>query len=229
MSNSTIIRFTEVGFSYGEQSVLDNISFTVDKGEFICLTGKSGCGKSTLLRLINGLLKRREGEIQILNKNIADWELHLLRRKMGYVLQEGALFPHLTAYQNMCYCLNLIKRDAKECEERINELLPLVNLDRSVLNKFPDTLSGGQRQRVGILRAIAHNPEIVLMDEPFSALDADTRMNLQDLVKTIHQKLNTTFVMVTHDIEEAKRLSTRIIHMDEGKIQTTRNEFSSDL
>ncbi len=223
MSNSTIIRFTGVGFSYGEQRVLDNISFSVDKGEFICLTGKSGCGKSTLLRLINGLLPRREGEIEILNKNISDWELHQLRRKMGYVLQEGALFPHLTAYQNMRYCLNLINSDAEESEKRINELLPLVNLDRNVLNKFPDMLSGGQRQRVGILRAIAHNPEIVLMDEPFSALDAETRMNLQDLVKNIHHKLNTTFVMVTHDIEEAKRLSTRIIHMDAGKIQTTVN------
>ncbi len=226
MSNSPIIRFTGVSFSYGEQSVLNNISFTVDKGEFICLTGKSGCGKSTLLRLINGLLPQDDGEIEILHRNIADWELHQLRRKMGYVLQEGALFPHLTAYQNMCYCLKLNNYDAIDSEKRINELLPLVNLDRIVLSKFPDSLSGGQRQRVGIVRAIAHNPEIVLMDEPFSALDAETRMNLQDLVKNIHQKLNTTFVMVTHYIAEADKLSTRTIHMDAGKIQTARN-FSS--
>lgn len=221
MSNSNIIRFTGVGFSYGEQSVLNNISFRVDKGEFICLTGKSGCGKSTLLRLINGLLQQREGEIKILNKNIAEWELHQLRRKMGYVLQEGALFPHLTAYQNMCYCLKMNNYDARACEKRIDELLPLVNLDRIVLDKFPDALSGGQRQRVGIVRAIAHNPEIVLMDEPFSALDAETRMSLQDLVKNIHQKLHTTFVMVTHDNDEAEKLSTRTIRMDAGKIQTT--------
>lgn len=220
MGTSTIIHFSDVGFSYGEQKVLKNISFTVDKGEFICLTGKSGCGKSTLLRLINGLLTPNDGDIEILNKKLADWQLHQLRRKMGYVLQEGALFPHFTAYQNMCYCLNLIKRDAKENEERIHELLPLVNLDPSILQKFPDTLSGGQRQRVGILRAIAHKPEIVLMDEPFSALDVDTRKNLQDLVKNIHQKLNTTFVMVTHDRNEAKKLSTRTIHMEAGKIAT---------
>lgn len=223
MNKLNIIHFTEVGFSYGEQSVLNNISFSVDKGEFICLTGKSGCGKSTLLRLINGLLHQRDGEIKILNKNIANWELHELRRKMGYVLQEGALFPHLTAYQNMCYCLKLNKFNAIDCEKRINELLPLVNLDRMILNKFPDELSGGQGQRVGIVRAIAHEPEIVLMDEPFSALDAETRINLQDLVKNIHQKLNTTFVMVTHDNAEAKKLSTRTIHMDAGIIQTKLN------
>lgn len=222
MSSSTIIRFSKVDFSYGKHEVLHDISFMVAKGEFICLTGKSGCGKSTLLRLINGLLKPREGEIEILNKNLTDWELHELRRKMGYVLQEGALFPHLTTYQNMCYCLKLIKQDAAESEERIHELLPLVDLDDSVLNKFPGSLSGGQRQRVGILRAIAHKPDIVLMDEPFSALDAETRLNLQDLVKHIHEKLNTTFVMVTHDVNEAQKLATRRIHMEAGKIETIR-------
>lgn len=219
MSNPTVIQFTGVNFAYGEQMVLKDISFTVDKGEFVCLTGRSGCGKSTLLRLINGLLKPCKGEIAVLNKNLEEWELHQLRRNMGYVLQEGALFPHLTAYQNMCYCLKLIDYGAKESEQRIKELLPLVNLSDSVLKKFPHTLSGGQRQRVGILRAIAHKPKIVLMDEPFSALDAETRTNLQDLVKNIHQQLNTTFVMVTHDRDEAKRLATRNILMDEGKIE----------
>lgn len=220
MSNTTIIRFSGVSFSYGVQRVLNNISFKVGKGEFICLTGKSGCGKSTLLRLINGLLKKDEGEIEILNKNINDWELHQLRRKMGYVLQEGALFPHLTAYQNMCYCLKLNNYNAIQSEQRINELLPLVDLDRLVLDKFPSALSGGQRQRVGILRAIAHNPEIVLMDEPFSAVDAETRRSLQDLVKNIHKKLHTTFVMVTHDVAEAEILATQIIRMDAGSIET---------
>ncbi len=220
MSNSNVISFTGVDFSFGEQKVLNNISFEVDKGEFICLTGKSGCGKSTLLRLINGLLTQGSGVIEILNKNIADWELHQLRRKMGYVLQDGALFPHLTSYQNMCYCLKLNHYDAIFCEKRIDALLPLVNLDRRVLYKFPSELSGGQRQRVGIIRAIAHNPEIVLMDEPFSSLDAETRINLQDLVKNIHQKLHTTFVMVTHDNIEAEKLATRILRMDLGRIET---------
>ncbi|MGQ1946587.1 ATP-binding cassette domain-containing protein [Geofilum sp. OHC36d9] len=220
MNNSDSIHFEKVDFSYGEQKILHDLTFTVDKGEFVCLTGKSGCGKSTLLRLINGLLKRQNGQIKVLGQDIDSWEIHRLRRDMGYVLQEGALFPHLTARQNMCYGMKLNGYSHEKCEQRINELLPLVNLDPAVLDKFPDTLSGGQRQRVGIVRAIAHNPDMVLMDEPFSALDAETRRNLQDLVKNIHQKLNTTFVMVTHDEEEAKNLGTRIIHMDAGKIKT---------
>ena len=220
MSNSNIIDFNQVSFSYGEHKVLHKLSFSVNKGEFICLTGKSGCGKSTLLRLINGLLKKGKGNITILGHKIEDWEIHQLRRKMGYVLQEGALFPHVTAYQNMCYSMKLTGHDAKSCEERIKMLLPLVDLDPQVLEKFPDTLSGGQRQRVGIVRAIAHEPEVVLMDEPFSALDAETRKSLQDLVKNIHKKLNTTFVMVTHDSDKATRLATRTIHMAEGQIKT---------
>ena len=220
MNNPNSIHFEKVNFSYGEQKILHDLSFSVDKGEFVCLTGKSGCGKSTLLRLINGLLKRQDGKINILGKDIDSWEIHRLRRNMGYVLQEGALFPHLTARQNMYYGMKLNKYSHEKCEQRINELLPLVNLERAVLDKFPDTLSGGQRQRVGIVRAIAHNPDMVLMDEPFSALDTETRKNLQDLVKNIHHQLNTTFVMVTHDEEEAKYLGTRIIHMEGGKIKT---------
>ncbi|GAF03360.1 ATP-binding cassette domain-containing protein [Saccharicrinis fermentans] len=220
MSLENMIYFNQVNFSYGSHQVLYDLSFSVDRGEFICLTGKSGCGKSTLLRLINGLLDRQDGDIRILGKKIGQWEIHELRRKMGYVLQEGALFPHLTAYQNMCYVMKLNKASSQQCENRISELLPLVNLERDVLNKFPDKLSGGQRQRVGIVRAIAHNPEMVLMDEPFSALDSHTRKSLQDLVKNIHQKLNTTFVMVTHDKEEANLLATRVIRMAEGQIKT---------
>lgn len=220
MKNTSIIHFNNVNFSYGELQVLHNLSFKVETGEFVCLTGMSGCGKSTLLRLINGLLSRKDGEIHILQKNIDDWEIHQLRRKTGYVLQEGALFPHLTAFQNMCYCMKLDNSDRQACERRIQELLPLVNLDEEVLEKFPEELSGGQQQRVGIVRAIAHNPEIVLMDEPFSALDEETRENLQQLVKNIHQQLKTTFVMVTHSNAEAKKLATRIIRMSEGKIET---------
>ncbi len=220
MKHSTIIHFEEVSFAYGSQQVLHQLAFSVKAGEFVCLTGKSGCGKSTLLRLINRLLPRQQGEISILGKSINDWEIHEMRRKMGYVLQEGALFPHLTAYQNMCYAMQLNAYTEEECRRHVDELLPLVKLERDILDKFPDTLSGGQRQRVGIVRAIAHHPEIVLMDEPFSALDEDTRANLQTLVKDIHQQLNTTFVMVTHSNNEAQKLATRIIHMANGKIQT---------
>jgi len=218
MGNENIICFDEVSFSYGKNKVLHKLSLDIQKGEFICLTGKSGCGKSTLLRLINGLLEREEGEIEILNHPIDQWDINLLRRKIGYVLQEGSLFPHLTVYQNMCYCMKLMGVSEQAYQERINELLPLVDLEADLLNKFPDELSGGQRQRVGIVRAIAHNPELVLMDEPFSALDSETRSGLQDLVKNIHIKLSTTFIMVTHDKDEAAKLSTRSIQMYDGTI-----------
>ncbi len=220
MENTQIIHFTEVDFSYDQLQVLHQVSFEVTRGEFVCLTGKSGCGKSTLLKLISGLLQRQTGSVAILQQNMDEWEIHQLRRKVGFVFQEGALFPHQTAYQNMCYCMKLNGYDADACQRRILELLPLVNLDDSVLEKFPDELSGGQRQRVGIIRALAHNPEMVLMDEPFSALDAETRESLQELVKSIHKQLNTTFVMVTHNRDEAQKLATRTLHMSEGKIQT---------
>lgn len=160
MPQSNIIELSELNFAYEDKKVLSNLSFTVAKGEFICLTGKSGCGKSTLLRLMNGLLKHQQGKIEILDKEIQQWEIHELRRKMGYVLQDGALFPHLTVYQNMCYCMKLNGFDEASCKKRIDELLPLVNLDAELLYKFPDELSGGQRQRVGIVRAIAHNPDL---------------------------------------------------------------------
>lgn len=220
MENTQIISFNGVDFSYDQLQVLHQVSFEVTQGEFVCLTGKSGCGKSTLLKLISGLLQRKTGAISILDQDMDNWEIHQLRRKVGFVFQEGALFPHQTAYQNMCYCMKLNGYDEKACQDRIQELLPLVNLDESVLEKFPDELSGGQRQRVGIIRALAHNPEMVLMDEPFSALDAETRESLQELVKSIHKQLNTTFVMVTHNQDEAHKLATRTIHMSEGKIET---------
>ncbi len=218
MTKGNIIKFEKVGFSYDNHQIIQNLSFFVNKGEFICLTGKSGCGKSTLLRLINGLLKKDNGKIEIINKPIENWNPHELRKHMGYVLQDGALFPHFNVYQNMCYCMKLQYIDKNKCNERINELLPLVNLDKSILAKFPNQLSGGQQQRVGIIRAIAHNPDIVLMDEPFSALDSETRENLHELVKNIHLKLNTTFVMVTHLISEAEKLGTRTIRLSNGKI-----------
>lgn len=135
------------------------------------------------------------------------------RLEMGYVLQGNSLFPHLTVFQNMAYCLKLLKKSDTFCKDKIRELLPLVGLKNDLLEKFPDEISGGQKQRVGIIRAIAHSPKIVLMDEPFSALDSETRDKLQILVKDIHQKLKTTFVMVTHSKEEAEILATNILEL----------------
>lgn len=210
---NTIIAINNVSFSYDNKPILSNFSTQIEKGSFVCVVGESGSGKSTLLRLMNGLLEPEQGTIKI-NNTLLSKENHIeMRRKMGYVLQENSLFPHFTVYQNMCYCLQIQQKNRQYCQQRINELLPLANLQADLLDKFPDELSGGQKQRVGIIRAIAHQPEIVLMDEPFSALDSETRTMLQDLVKDIHTKLKTTFVMVTHSLSEAQKLGTSILEM----------------
>ncbi|MFA6832401.1 MAG: ATP-binding cassette domain-containing protein, partial [Bacteroidaceae bacterium] len=185
----------------------------IEAGSFVCITGESGCGKSTLLRLMNGLLIPQKGKISVCDKILSPDNLLATRRMMGYILQDGSLFPHLTVYQNMTFCMNLQQVSAEKCKARIDELLPLLNLSPDLLPKFPNELSGGQRQRVGIIRGIAHKPKIVLMDEPFSSLDPETRESLQDLVKNIHQKTSTTFVMITHSLSEAEKLGSMIVRM----------------
>ncbi|WP_417429229.1 ABC transporter ATP-binding protein [Halpernia sp.] len=213
MENNMIISVQNIDFSYGTQKILENYSADFEKGSFTCILGESGSGKSTLLRLINGLLIPEKGLVKIEDEVLTTENLIQKRLKMGYVLQGNSLFPHLTVFQNMAYCLKLLKKSDTFCKEKIRELLPLVGLKEDLLNKFPDEISGGQKQRVGIIRAIAHNPKIVLMDEPFSALDSETRNKLQILVKDIHQKLKTTFVMVTHSKQEAEILGTKILQM----------------
>ena len=213
MKNKAIISLKNITFAYDKTPIISDFSYQIPKGSFLCITGESGCGKSTLLRIINGLLIPQKGKVEVCGTPLQKDNLIELRRKMGYILQENSLFPHFTAYQNMVYCLDLIKVTEEEKQNRIKELLPLVNLKEDILTKFPDELSGGQRQRVGIVRAIAHQPEIVLMDEPFSALDPKTREQLQDLVKDIHEKTQTTFVMVTHSPDEAEKLGTEVLEM----------------
>ncbi|MBB1272489.1 ABC transporter ATP-binding protein [Psychromonas sp. SR45-3] len=212
-NKKTVLTVNNVTFSYDDKVVLKDFSLNIDTGSFVCLTGESGCGKSTLLRLMNGLLIPQQGDININGEQLTLANAIDKRRSIGYILQEGALFPHLTVYQNMIYCLTLLNMSPQACQQRIDELLPLVNLSHDLLQQFPDQLSGGQRQRVGIIRGIAHHPAIVLMDEPFSALDPETRESLQDLVKSIHQQTDTTFVMVTHSLSEAEKLGTAIVNM----------------
>jgi len=213
MHTNIAIAIQNITFSYDDNPLLTNLSLTIEQGSFICLSGESGCGKSTLLRLINGLLIPQKGKIEINGSVLTSKNLISARRNMGYILQGDSLFPHLTVYQNMMFCLALQSVSAEQSRKRINELLPIVHLPEDILNKFPSQLSGGQKQRVGIIRGIAHKPSIILMDEPFSALDPETRNSLQDLVKSIHKLTNTTFVMVTHSLAEAEKLGTRIVKM----------------
>ncbi|MXV37641.1 ATP-binding cassette domain-containing protein [Flavobacteriaceae bacterium Ap0902] len=212
MKNNAIA-IKNVYFSYDTTPVLEDFNLNIEKGSFVCLTGESGSGKSTALRLMNGLLLPDSGNVLINGKPLTKENLIETRRNMGYILQEGSLFPHFTVYQNMAYCSNLQHIPKEKIKKRIDELLPIVSLDPSLLHKFPHELSGGQQQRVGIIRGISHKPAIVLMDEPFTALDPETREDLQNLVKSIHQKTKTTFVMVTHSIPEAEKLATQIVKL----------------
>ena len=215
----SIISLTDITASYGSKGVLKYFSLDIGQGEFVMLIGTSGCGKTTALKLMNGLLKPDAGRVVVNGKDLADTDLTALRRKLGYVVQETGLFPHLTIEKNISYVADLYgKRDKKAVRERVSQLLALVELPEEVRRRYPDELSGGQKQRVGIARALMNSPEIMLMDEPFGAVDEITRRRLQEEIGRIHRQQKETIVFVTHDIDEALRLGTRIVVMDEGKI-----------
>jgi len=204
--------------AYNGKIVLDSIDIKVNSGDFITLIGPSGCGKTTLLKLINGMVKPTEGEVVVYGESISDTDLIELRRKIGYVIQNVALFPHMTVAENIGYTMKLKKERQGDIQNRAKELIRLVNLDESYLEKHPYQLSGGEKQRIGVARALATDPDIILMDEPFGAVDEINRKILQDELLGIYQKLKKTIIFVTHDIEEAMRLGTTIVLMNEGKI-----------
>lgn len=214
-----IIELKNITKSYQGKLVLDEINLSLDRGEFYTLIGSSGAGKTTLLRLINGLVKPDSGSVHVDGKDIAESDLISLRRNIGYVIQSIGLFPHMTIYDNINYVPSLSKDGKTLHRERVNELIKLVGMQESDLLKYPSQLSGGQKQRVGVARALAASPDVILMDEPFGAVDDITRHHLQDEILSIHAKLGTTIVFVTHDIEEAIKLGTRIIVLNEGKIE----------
>ena len=205
--------------SYRGKSVLMNISLTIQDNEFFVLIGSSGCGKTTLLKTLNKLNPIDKGEILINGTPINRIKVTQLPRLMGYVVQEGGLFPHMTVEDNIALAMRVAGYPKEKIYDRITELLELVNLEPDQYrSQYPSQLSGGQRQRIGVARAFAADPEIILMDEPFSALDPMTRRSLQQEVRSLQQKLNKTFVFVTHDMEEALDLADVIIFMDHGKI-----------
>ncbi|MEJ2664975.1 MAG: ABC transporter ATP-binding protein [Spirochaetia bacterium] len=214
-----MIRLERVSKYYGENPAVKNLSFTVQGGEVCVLIGPSGCGKSTTLKLINRLLAADSGEIFINNKNINAFKPELLRRKIGYVIQSIGLFPHMTVAENIATVPRLLSWDRAGISHRVDELLELIGLDRRVYrDKFPGELSGGEAQRIGVARALAADPPLLLMDEPFGAVDPLTREVLQQEFLNIQQELKKTVIFVTHDLNEAIRLADRIIIMRGGEI-----------
>ena len=218
----TAIEFKNVTKLYGEgeTKAVDDISFEIKEGEFITVLGSSGSGKTTTLKMINRLIREDAGQITFFGEDISGMNEVDLRRKIGYVVQQIGLFPHMTVAQNIATVPELLKWDKKEIQARVKELLELVQLDPNVFaDRKPKQLSGGQQQRIGVARALAANPKVMLLDEPFGAVDAITRLQLQNELQKIHKELgDKTFVLVTHDINEAFKLGTRVLIMDKGKI-----------
>ncbi len=215
----SVIRVQNLSKRYGEETVLKDINFAIEEGEFVVLLGASGCGKTTILKMINKIIPLTKGFIEVRDRNISEWNTIELRRSIGYVIQQIGLFPHMTIEENIAYVLSIMGVHKTDYKKRAKELCELVGLDASFLERHPHQLSGGQGQRIGVARALAANPDIVLMDEPFGAVDEITRRYLQDELKSIHSKLKKTFLFVTHDIEEALYLGNRIILIKDGEIE----------
>lgn len=214
-----MIKFENVSKKYGNQIVLYNQEFTIREGEFFVMVGPSGSGKSTTLKMINRLVEPTDGNIYLNNKRIKDYDIRKLRLDIGYVLQNIALFPNMTVLENIELIPEMKGIKKADRIEKAKELLDKVGLDfEKYKNRYPKELSGGEQQRVGILRAIIGNPKILLMDEPFSALDPISKNQLQDLVKKLHDELKITTVFVTHDMREAMKLGDRVCIMKDGKI-----------
>lgn len=205
-------------FENSKGTAVKNATLNIEKGSFVVLLGSSGSGKTTLLKMVNGLYNKTEGEIYINGKEIDSIDKITLRRNIGYVIQQNGLFPHMNIYENIATVPKIFKWEKTKINYRVDELLNLVDLSQEYKIKYPHQLSGGQQQRVGIARALAGNPSILLMDEPFASLDALTRSNLQDELLRIHKTEKKTILFVSHDIGEAIKLGDKIIVMDKGKI-----------
>lgn len=213
------IQFLEVSYRCYHRTILTQINFSVNQGDVLVLLGRSGSGKTTILKLINHLLKPTQGEVLVQGKLTTEWNAIQLRRQIGYVIQEIGLFPHLTVAENVAVVPKLAGWKLDQIKIRVQELLELVGLEFSYFGKrYPHQLSGGQRQRVGVARALAADPPILLMDEPFGALDPLTRLELQQEFKQLQQQLGKTVVFVTHDVQEAFLLASRIGLMQDGRL-----------
>ena len=213
------IKIQDCSVAYGENEVLSHVSLVVKKGEFLVIIGPSGCGKTTLLKMINGLVIPEEGLVSVNGAPLEEENLTAVRRRIGYAVQGARLFPHMTVEDNICYVPCLERKMTKDEKYILTQkMLKMVELPEELAGRFPRQLSGGQQQRVGIVRAMASEPDILLMDEPFGAVDEITRKGLQEELLTLWQKTGITIVFITHDIGEAFKLGSRIVIMKDGGI-----------
>jgi len=214
-----MIRLEHVTKSFGRYKALDDVSIVVEEGEFLTVIGRSGCGKTTMLRMINGLQKPDSGKVYAAGEDVGEADLIRLRRKIGYVIQNKGLFPHMTVEKNIIYVPVISgQKDKRQNRKLAEELIGLVGLEREMLDRYPEELSGGQQQRVGIARALASRPKLLLMDEPFGALDEITKRAMQNELLALQKKLGMPVVFITHDIREAMKLGDRVLVMEQGKI-----------
>lgn len=218
------IEFRNIKKVYGGNTIIEDFSLCVESGEFVTIIGSSGCGKTTALKMVNGLIEPTSGDIFVNGENIRTKNMTELRRNIGYAIQGSVLFPHMTIEQNISYVPNLInKKDKEKTRSAVSKWMKIVGLDESLKDRYPSELSGGQQQRVGIARALAASPNVLLMDEPFGAVDEITRVQLQKELKEIHKKTGITILFVTHDISEALKLGTKVLVMDKGEIHQYAN------
>jgi osmoprotectant transport system ATP-binding protein len=214
-----VIEFHDVVASRGGRPVLRDVSFTVEQGEVVALVGRSGSGKTTLLRLVNRMLRADRGDVRVAGRNVSAWDETALRRHTGYAIQDVGLFPHFTVGDNIALVPRLLEWDTARVTARVDELLTLVGLDPSEFRRrWPDQLSGGQQQRVGLARALAADPPVLLMDEPFGALDPITRSELHREFRALQERLPRSVLLVTHDLAEAFALASRVAVLHEGRL-----------
>lgn len=216
----SIIEYQHVFMSYTKEPFIEDFSLSIDKGEFVTIIGHSGCGKTTILKMVNGLIQPQQGIIKVHEKDIHKDNLINLRRNIGYAIQGSVLFPHMSVEKNISYVPRLLNgKDKQKTQQAVYKWMKIVGLDESLKERYPSELSGGQQQRVGIARALAASPDILLMDEPFGAVDEMTRSSLQKEIKRIHQQTDMTILFVTHDIREALNLGTKVLVMKDGHIE----------
>ncbi len=214
------VEFKHIKKAYGDNVIINDFNLEIEKGEFVTIVGSSGCGKTTVLKMINKLIDASAGDIYIDGENINDKNLTQLRRNIGYAIQGSVLFPHLTVEKNTSYVPNLInKKNKAKTKAAVSKWMKTVGLDENIKSRYPSELSGGQQQRVGIARALCASPQLLLMDEPFGAVDEITRSQLQDEIKRIHNETKITILFVTHDISEALKLGTKVLVMNSGNIE----------